>query len=159
MTTQTASWRIFALALLTAYGWLATPAESADPGPQAFQNMVRIIDFDKCEPVRIQGKIMEVRPDSGTIVVVEREVRGVDVESGDGRIRTSYLNQEGKPGSGDSFRAGQYVRVEGVLHPDGYIAAFVVQEIEKPVEKKSKFQPVERNKKGSRKVRAAGPAQ
>ncbi|MGE5255045.1 MAG: hypothetical protein ACM3KE_00130 [Hyphomicrobiales bacterium] len=153
MITKTASWRIFALAFLVAHGLLATEVESADPGSPASQNMVRRIDFNECEPVTVQSKIMEVRPDTGAIVVVERELRDVDVESGDQRIRTSYLNREGKPESRDSFRAGQYVRVEGVLHPDGYIAAFVVQEIEKPVETRTKYKPVELSKKNSRKAR------
>jgi hypothetical protein len=159
MTTKTASWRIFALAFLGAYGLLATAVESADPGSPASQNMVRRIDFNECEPVRIQSKIMEVKPDTGAIVVVERELRDVDVESGDQRIRTSYLNREGKPESRDSFRAGQYVRVEGVLHPNGYIAAFVVQEIEMPVEKTKKYKPVELSKKISRRVRTGAQIQ
>lgn len=159
MTTKTASLHIFALAFLAALGLLVTPAESADPGSKEAPSLVRMIDFDECEPIRIQSKIMEVRPDTGTIVVAEREIRGVNVENGDRRIRTSYLNREGKPESRDSYRAGQYVLVEGVLHPDGYIAAFVVQEIEKPVEKKTKYKPVELNKKGSRKVRTGAHAQ
>jgi len=159
MTTKTASWRILAPAFLAALALLVTPAESAEPGSQETLSMVRMIDFDECEPVKIQSKIMEVRPDTGTIVVAEREIRGVDVENGDRRIRTSYLNREGKPEPRDSFRAGQYVLVEGILHPDGYIAAFVVQEIERPVEKKTKFKPVELSKKGSRKVRTGANAQ
>jgi hypothetical protein len=159
MTTKTAALRIFALAFLAALGLLATPAESADPGSKEPLIIIKMVDFDACEPVKIQGKIMEVRPDTGTIVAVEREIRGVDVENGDRRIRTSYLNREGKPESRDSYRAGQYVRVEGVLHPDGYIAAFVVQEIEKPVEKKTTFKPVELSKKGPRKVRTGAHAQ
>ena len=155
MPIKTASWRIIVLALLAAFGLLVTPADSADSESKEALSMVRRIDFDECEPVKIQGKIMEVRPDTGAIVVVEREIRAMNVENGDRRIKTSYLNREGNPVAQEAFRAGQYVLVEGFLHPDGFIAAFLVQEIEKPVEKKTKYKPVESSKKESRKTRTA----
>lgn len=157
MTTQTASRRIFALAFVAALGLLVTSAEAADPGSNEALSMVKTIDFDECEPVKIQGRIMEIRSDTGAIVVVEREIRGMNIENGDRKIKTSYLNREGKPEARDAFRVGQYVRVDGLLHSDGYIAAFAVQEIEKPVERKTKYKPIELSKKGSRKTRTAPP--
>lgn len=159
MTTKTVSWPIVAVAFMAALGGLVAPAECAEPGPKEALSIVRMMDFDDCEPVKIQSKIMEVRPDTGTIVVGEREVRGMDVEDGERRIKTSYLNRAGKPEARDAFRVGQYVLVNGLLHPDGYVAAFVVQEIEKPVEKKMKYKPIELSKKGSRKARTSGGAQ
>ena len=155
MRIKTASWRGIGLGVLALFGLWANPVWSSEPEPQEPVSLVRQIDFDACDPIKIQGKIMEVRPDTGAIVVVEREIRAMNVENGDRRIKTSYLNREGKPVAQDAFRAGQYALVEGFLHPDGFIAAYLVQEIEKPVEKKTTYKPVESSKKESRKTRTA----
>jgi hypothetical protein len=159
MTTQTASWRGIGFALLGLIGLTVNPAWSAQPEPDAPAIIVKKIDLDECEPVKIRAKIMEVRPDRGTLVVVEREVRDMDVERSDRRIKTSYLSIAGQLEPRDSFRAGQYVLVEGFLHPDGYIAASVIQKIEKPVEQKTKYKPVEASKKAFRKTPATARPQ
>ncbi|MBI5580894.1 MAG: hypothetical protein HY895_17215 [Deltaproteobacteria bacterium] len=150
MTTKTASWRGIGFALLGLIALMTNPAWSAQPEPKETTIIVKKIDLDECEPVKIRAKIMEVRPDRGTIVVLEREIRDMDVEDGAGRIKTSRLGITGKPESFDSFRAGQYVLVKGFRHPDGYIAASLIQKIEKPVEKRTNYKPVESIKKGSR---------
>jgi hypothetical protein len=108
---------------------------------------VTTINFDECEPVLLHSKIMEAHSQKGTLVVAEREVREMDVASGNQRIKTAYLGLEGKPESRGSFRVGKYVRVEGVLHPEGYIAAFVVQKIDAPPERKMRYKPLDAGSK------------
>ena len=115
---------------------------------------VKPIDLDECEPIDIQARIIEIKPDQGNLVVAEREVKDIDVKHGDRRIKTSYLNLEGRPDSRNSFRLGQYVRVKGALHPDGYICAYKVQKIDKPVEKNMKYKPIEAGRKPFRKTSA-----
>jgi hypothetical protein len=155
MTIKTASWRGIGLALLALFGLGENPVWSSEPQSQGPASLVKSIELDECDPFTVRSKIMEVSPGRGTLVVVEREVRDMDVETGSRRIKTSYLNREGKPEAREAFHAGEYVRVEGFLHPDGYVAAAVIQKIEKPVEKKTNYKPIERSKKGSRRVRTA----
>jgi hypothetical protein len=129
---------------------------AADPEPdKELLISVTTIDFDECEPVLIRSKIMDAHLKKGTLVVAEREVREMDVTSGGQRIKTSYLNIEGKPEPRAAFRAGQYVLVKGFQHPDGYIAASVVQKIEKPAEKKTIYKPVAESRRASRRNTAA----
>ena len=71
----------------------------------------------------------------------KREIREIDVEKGGRRIKTSFLGIAGEPEPRDSFGVGQYVLVNGTLHPDGYVAAFVVQKIVKPQEVKFIYKP------------------
>jgi len=47
------------------------------------------------------------------------------------------------------------VLVKGFQHPDGYIAASVVQKIEKPAEKKTTYKPVADSRKAMRRNSAA----
>ncbi len=155
MTIKTPSWRGIGLGLLALFGLWANPVWSSEPEPQEPVSLVKQIDLDECDPITIRSKIMEVKPDRGTLVVAEREVRDMDVEKGGRRIKTSYRSIADQSEPRDSFRAGQYVLVEGFLHPDGYIAASLIQKIEKPVEKKTKYKPVERSKKDHRKIRTA----
>lgn len=155
MTITTAAWRGIGLSLLALFGLWANPVWSSEPEPQEPAGLIIRIDLDECDPITVRGKIMDVRSDRGTLVVVEREVRDMDVETGSRRIKTSYLGMTGQAEARDSFRAGQYVQVDGYLHPDGYLAASLIQKIEKPVEKKTKYKPIERSKKGSRNIRAA----
>jgi hypothetical protein len=155
MTTKTAAWRGIGLGLLAVLGLWANPVWSSEPEPQEPPSLVKRIDLDECDPITLRSKIMEVSPERGTLVVAEREVRGMDVETAKRRIRTSYLGIAGQPEPRGSFRPGQYVKVEGYLHPDGYIAAALIQKIEKPVEPKTKYKPVERSKKGQRSIRTA----
>lgn len=129
---------------------------AADPEPdKELLISVTTIDFDECEPVLIRSKIMDAHLKKGTLVVAEREVREMDVTSGGQRIKTSYLNIEGKPEPRAAFRPGQYVLVKGFQHPDGYIAASVVQKIEKPAEKKTTYKPVAESRRASRRNSAA----
>jgi hypothetical protein len=134
-------------------GLLSNSLWAAAPEPDKEHLIcVTTIDFDECEPLLIRSKIMEVHPQKGTLVVAEREVREMDVTSEGRRIKTVYLNLDGKAGSRGSFRVGQYVRVKGVLHPEGYIAAFVVQQIDKPIEKNLRYNPIESERKSFRKA-------
>jgi hypothetical protein len=158
MTIKTSSWRDIGLGLLALLGLGIHPVWSAEPEPQEPASLVKSIDFDECDPVTIRAKIMDIRADRGTLVVVEREVRDMDVEKTGRRIKTSYRNLAGQSEARELFQPGQYVLVEGFLHPDGYIAAALIQKIEKPVEKKMKYKPVELSKKSSRRIRTAGSA-
>ena len=155
MRIKIASWQAIGLAVLAIIGLAANPARSAEQKVNETASVVKTIDFDECEPVTIRAKIMEVDVEKGTLVVVEREVREIDFDSGGHRIKTSYLNIEGKPEPRAAFRAGQYVLVKGFQHPDGYIAATVVQKIEKPAEKKTVYKPVAESRKALRRNPAA----
>jgi hypothetical protein len=139
--------------LLTSSLWAAAPEPDKEP-----LMCVKTIDFDECEPVLIRSKIMDVHSRKGTLVVAEREVREMDVASGGERVRTAYLTIEGKPELRAAFRVGQYVMVKGFQHPDGYIAASVVQKIEKPSDKKVPYKPVTASKKKARKAPAGTEA-
>ena len=48
---------------------------------------VTAIDFDECEPYQVRAQIMDLYPEKGTIVVAEREIRALDVGSGENRSR------------------------------------------------------------------------
>jgi hypothetical protein len=137
--------------ILALIGLQAIPVSAAEPGVQEVFIRVTALEFDECEPVQVRSKIMEVRADKGTIVVAEREIREMDVETGGRRIKTVYLNPEGQPAASDAFRVGQDVLVRGFLHPDGYVAASEVQKIEKLYEKKMVYKPVASQNKASRK--------
>lgn len=139
--------------LLTSSLWAAAPASETVP-----LICVTTINFDECEPVLIRAKIMDVDLKKGTLLVVEREVREMDVTSGGERLKTAYLTIEGKPEPRAAFRPGQYVMVKGFQHSDGYIAATVVQKIEKPADKKVKYKPVAAAKKASRRTPVATAA-
>jgi hypothetical protein len=132
MTIKIASRHGVGLAVLVLIGLTAGLSWSAEPNAKEPMNIVKSIDLDECEPIMIRDKIMEVKPERGTFVVLEREIREIDVEKGGRRIKTSFLGIAGEPEPRDSFGAGQYVLVDGTLHPDGYVAAFVVQKIVKP---------------------------
>jgi hypothetical protein len=135
---------------------LSTPLLAAAPELEGeFIMRISTINFDECDPIVIRSKVMEVHPKKGTIVVAEKEVREMDVSSDGRRIKTTCLKPDGNPDSIGSFRVGQYVRVEGFLHPDGYIAALSIQRIEKPVEKPFRYKPIEAAGKSFRKKTAA----
>jgi len=138
--------------IMVIIGLQAYPVQAAEPGVKEILVQVTALDFDECEPVQIRSKIMEVHADRGTIVVAEREIKEMDVETGGQRIKTAYLNQEGQPAASDAFRVGQDVLVKGFLHPDGYVAASEIQKIEKPHEKKIVYKPVASHSKASRKA-------
>jgi hypothetical protein len=153
MTIKIASRHGIGLALLVLIGLTANLSWSAAPNAKEPMNIVKTIDFDECEPVKLRDKIMEVNPERGTFVVLEREIREIDVETGGRRIKTSFLGIAGEPEPRDSFGAGQYVLVNGTLHPDGYVAAFVVQKIVTPQDVKSISKP---NAESQARARKAG---
>jgi hypothetical protein len=139
------------LAAVTAAAVLLTyPAQAAEPVPKEAPNRLTMIDFDACELVQLRAAIMEVRAEKGTIVVAEREIREMDVESGGRQIRTKFLNAEGKPMARPVFHTGDYVQIKGFLHPEGYVAAAEVQRIEKPKGKPVSYTPVAKQKKSIR---------
>lgn len=138
--------------ILAMIGLPVLPVPAAEPVVKEVLFRVTVLDFDACEPVQIRSKIMEVRPDKGTIVVAEREIREMDVETGGRRIKTAYLNPEGQPEAPGTFRFGQDVFVKGFLHPDGYVAASEIQKIDKPREKKMIYKPVASQSKALRKA-------
>ena len=92
MTVKIASWQGIGLAVLAIIGLAANPARSAEQKVNETASVVKTIDFDECEPVNLRAKIMEADAEKGTLVVVEREVRQIDFDSGGQRIKTSYLN-------------------------------------------------------------------
>jgi len=140
--------------LLSSTPWAAGP-EHEKEAPIYLTSL----DFDECEPVVLRSKIMEVHPQKGMMIVAEREIRAMDVMMGGRVLRTAYLTIEGKPKLPTAFRPGQYVLVKGFQHPEGYIAASMVQQIEKPVEKKMKYKPVEMNKQSSQRRSAVRSVQ
>jgi len=103
MRIKIASWQGVGLTVLAIIGLAAYPARSAEQKVNETASVVKTIDLDECEPVNIRAKIMEVGLEKGTLVVVEREVREIDFDSGGQRIKTSYLNIEGKPNPGRHF--------------------------------------------------------
>lgn len=147
------------LALCTVLAALCLPAlaNAAAPESELTAKAARLteIDPDECEPFFIQTRIMEISRERGTLVVAERELREIDATVGGKRLKTELLGLDGKPETAGAFRIGEYVKVEGFLHPDGYVAALAVQKIEKPVESKTKFGPVEKSRKSQRRSAAA----
>jgi hypothetical protein len=121
---------------LAAVGLGLAPVDAADQESKALAAQGTAIDFNECEPYQVRAQIMDRHPENGTIVVAEREIRALDVTAGGKPIKTEFLTLDGKPESPGAFAVGQYVWVKGVLHPDGFVAAFVVQKIAKPPEVK-----------------------
>jgi len=125
---------------LAAVGLGLSPAYAAETESRAQATRVTAIDFKECEPYQVRAQIMDLHPENGTIMVGEREIRALDVV-GRKPIKTEFLTMDGKPESPSAFKVGQYVWVKGVLHPDGFVAAFVVQKIVKPQEEKFVYKP------------------
>jgi hypothetical protein len=144
-------WRLGVM-VLALIGLPVISVLAAEPGVKEVFDRVTVLDFDACEPVQIRSKIMEVHADKGTIVVAEREIRAMDVETGGRRIKTAYQNLEGQPEAPGAFRVGQDVSVKGFLHPDGYVAASEIQKIDKPREKRMTYKPVASQSKAKRKA-------
>jgi hypothetical protein len=117
---------------LAAVGLGLPPVDAAEKESKALSTRVTAIDFNECEPYQVRAKIMGLHPENGSILVAEREIRALDVNAGGKPIKTEFLTMDGKPESPGAFSVGQYVWVKGVLHPDGFVAAFVVQKIVKP---------------------------
>jgi hypothetical protein len=130
MTLKIAARHSVGLAVLVLIGLTANLLWSAEPKEP--MHIVKTIDLDECEPYQVRDKIMALHPANGTIVVAEREIRALDVDAEGKPIKTEFLAMDGKPESPSAFGVGQYVWVKGVLHPDGFVAAFVVQKIVKP---------------------------
>ena len=125
---------------LAAVGLGLSPAYAAETESRAPATRVTAIDFKECEPYQVRAQIMDLHPENGTIMVGEREIRALDVV-GRKPIKTEFLTMDGKPESPSAFKVGQYVWVKGVLHPDGFVAAFVVQKIVKPPDVKFVYKP------------------
>jgi hypothetical protein len=144
---------------LAAVGLGLPPADAAETENRAPATRVAAIDFKECEPYQVRAQIMDLHPENGTIVVAEREIRALDVV-GKKSIKTEFLTMDGKPESPSAFKVGQYVWVKGVLHPDGFVAAFVVQKIVKPQEVKFVYRPAVESKTKARKTerRLVAPA-
>jgi len=145
---------------LAAVGLWLSPVDAAEQESKALATRVTAIDFDECEPYQVRAQIMELHPEKGTIVVAEREIRALDVAAGGKPIKTEFLTMDGKPELPSAFSVGQYVWIKGVLHPDGFVAAFVVQKIVKPQEAKFIYKPVLESQAKARKAarRTAAPA-
>jgi hypothetical protein len=121
---------------LAAVGVGLSPVDAAEKESKALSARVIEIDFNECEPYQVRAQIMDRDGEKGTIVVAEKEIRALDVEAKGKRTKTEFLTIDGKPEPPSTFHVGQYVWVKGVLHPDGFVAAFVVQKIHKPREEK-----------------------
>jgi hypothetical protein len=145
---------------LAAVGLGLSPVDAAEKESKALSTRVTAIDFDECVPFQIRAKIMELHPENGTIVVAEKEIRALDVTAGGKPIKTEFLTMDGKPELPSAFSVGQYVWIKGVLHPDGFVAAFVVQKIVKPQETKFIYKPIVESQAKDRKAarRTAAPA-
>jgi hypothetical protein len=145
---------------LAAVGLGLSPVDAAEKESKALATRVTAIDFDECVPFQIRAKIMELHPENGTIVVAEREIRAMEVTAGGKPIKTEFLTLDGKPELPSGFSVGQFVRIMGVLHPDGFVAAFVVQKIVKPQAAKFSYKPVVESQTKARKAarRAVAPA-
>jgi len=140
--------------VMAAVGLGLLPVAAAEKESKALLSWVTAIDLDECEPYQIRDKIMALHPQYGTIVVAEREIRALDVVADGKLIKTEFLTMDGKPESPSALSVGQYVWVKGVLHPDGFVAAFVVQQIAKPQEEKFIYKPnVESPAKARKKAR------
>jgi hypothetical protein len=137
---------------LAAVGLGLPPVDAAEKESHGLPSPVTAIDFDECEPYQIRDKIMALHPNNGTIVVAEREIRVLDVVAGGQAIKTEFLAMDGKPELPSTFGVGQYVWVKGVLHPAGYVAAFVVQKIVKPQEEKFTYKPIAESQAKARKA-------
>ena len=127
-------WRCVAgiVLALVVVGLGLSPVDAAEKKSKAFSTRVTAIDLDECEPYQVRAKIMDFYPENGTIVVAEREIRALDLTAGGTPIKTEFLTIDGEPESPSAFSVGQYVWVKGVLHPEGFVAAFVMQKIVKP---------------------------
>ena len=144
---------------LAAVGLGLPPVDAAETESRAQATRLTAIDFKECEPYQVRAQIMDLYPENGTIVVAEREIRALDVVGGK-PIKTEFLTMDGKPESPSAFKVGQYVWVMGVLHPDGFVAAFVVQKIVKPQEEKFIYKPSVESQAKARKTgrRQVAPA-
>jgi hypothetical protein len=144
---------------LAAVGLGLSKADAAETESRAQATRVTAIDFKECEPYQVRAQIMDLHPENGTIMVGEREIRALDVV-GKKSIKTEFLTMDGKPESPSAFKVGQYVWVKGVLHPDGFVAAFVVQKIVKPQEEKFIYKPKVESQANARKTgrRQVAPA-
>lgn len=91
--------------------------------------IIRELDFNDCDPVKLQGVVMSVNRGNMTITVAEKEIRLMDIGPDDQRMKTVLLNLDGKPEKIESFKAGQLVQVEGFEHPDGFVGASKIQKI------------------------------
>ena len=145
---------------LAAVGLGLSPADAAETESRAQATRVTAIDFKECEPYQVRAQIMDLHPENGTIMVGERQIRALDVVGGGKPIKTEFLTMDGKPELPSAFSVGQYVWIKGVLHPDGFVAAFVVQKIVKPQEAKFFYKPVVDSQAKARKAarRTAAPA-
>ncbi len=106
---------------------LANHAHAADEPKKKMPNQLSAIDFDDCDPVRMRARIMGINPVNGALIVGEKEIRTLDLHVGGKPIKTVFLNPEGKPESPAAFMVGQEVLVNGMVHPDGFVAALVLQ--------------------------------
>jgi hypothetical protein len=138
--------------VLAAVGLGLFPVDAAEKESKALSTRVTAIDFDECEPYQVRAKIMELHPENGTIVVAEKEIRAMEVTAGGKPIKTEFLTLDGRPELPSAFSVGQYVWIKGVLHPDGFVAALVVQKIVKPQDKKFIYKPVLESQAKTRKA-------
>ena len=127
MTTASASRHLIGLAAAFAVCLLASAGFGADEHKKDLSGQVHAIDFDDCDPVRMRARIMGINPVNGALIVGEREIRAIDIHAGGKPIKTVYLNPEGRPESPAAFMVGQEVRVDGMVHPEGFVAALAVQ--------------------------------
>jgi hypothetical protein len=128
-------WLAAAAAILACIALAPGPAVARDkPNPKS--TVLTQIDFDDCDPFQVRAKVMEADPLADTFVVAEKEIRRIDIGSGEKALRTVHLDREGQAEPSGRYRAGEYVVVKGWLHPEGFVAASSIQRIAKPAEEK-----------------------
>jgi hypothetical protein len=131
-------WRAAGAAILACIALASGPAFAREkPNPRS--TVLTQIDFDDCDPFEVRAKIMEVDPLAETFVVAEREIRRIDIGSGEKALKTACLDRDGQPEPAGRYRAGEYVLVKGWLHPEGFVAAATIQRIAKPAAEKPRL--------------------
>ena len=118
---------IFGLAAAIVVCLLATAGRAADAPRKEVAGQVSVIDFDDCDPVQMRAKIMGINPVNGAMIVGEKEIRLLDTHLGGKLIKTAFLDPEGKPESPAAFMVGHEILIKGMVHPEGFVAALVVQ--------------------------------
>lgn len=136
--------RFLTVCAVLSAGCLVVGAAEAAPEKETAltPGLLTSLNPDECEPFQARTLIMEIHREKGTLVVAEREIHALDTVVNGKPLKTEFLGQDGKPEGVGAFRVGQYVNVEGFLHPDGTVAALVVQKITKPPATKFVYRPV-----------------
>jgi len=87
-------------------------------------------DHEIGDRVRIRSKIMRVDAGKQTLLVAEKEVRLLEHYPEVRNLKTSLLDEEGKPAEFTSFKEGDTVLVLGYCEPNGHVYAAKIQHVD-----------------------------